>query len=152
MQDKTLENELIKKYQWAGKIRFVTFFLLFIFFLLMKFAGGYSYLNAALAGLIFVEAVLNQPHAFFLKRVNIFRFQFYQMTTDIIAISWILYYMGGIEAPVISIAYYALILWAGVVSGYRAVLFAVITASFFMSSVVILGHFGILPPISYFNN
>ncbi len=151
MIDEQFRRELIKKYQWAGKIRFVSFLLLFLFLLSMKLAGGYTYLNTFLVGLLFVEAILNQPYSFFLEKVNLYRFQFYQMTTDIIAISWILYYMGGIEAPVISIAYYALILWAGVVSGYQAVFFAVITASFFMSSVVILGHFGILPSISYFN-
>ena len=149
--DETLRKELIKKYQWAGRIRFVSFLLLFVFLLLMKFAGGYSYLNSALAGLIFVEAILNQPYNFFLKRVNLYRFQFYQMIADIIAISWVLYYMGGIEAPVISIAYYTVILWAGVVSGPAAVFFAVGASCFFFSLAVLLGHFGILPPVTYLN-
>jgi signal transduction histidine kinase len=149
--DEAYRKELAEKYQWAGKIRFVSFLLLFIFLLLMKFGGGYSYLNITLVALIFVEAVFNQPYNFFLKRVNLFRFQFYQMTTDIIAISWVLYYLGGIEAPVVSIAYYTVILWAGVVSGPKAVFFAVSTSCFFFLGVVLFEHFGILPPVTYLN-
>ena len=148
MEDKR-RQELIKKYQWAGKIRFVSFLLLFLFLLLMKLAGGYSYLNIFLISLIFAEAVLNQPYKFYLDKVDVYRFQFYQMITDIIAISWVAYYMGGIEAPVISIAYYAVILWAGVVSGQRAVFFAVISSCVLFSSAVLLGHFGIFPSVSY---
>lgn len=151
MADESSHRELIKKYQWAGKIRFVSFLLLFLFLLLMKLNGGYFYLNFTFIGLIFVEAILNQPYSFFLKKVDIYRFQFYQMITDIIAISWVLYYMGGIEAPVVSIAYYAVILWAGVVSGSQAVFFAVSASCLFFSSIVIFEHFGILPYISYFN-
>jgi len=149
--DDNLRRELIKKYQWASKIRSVSFLLLFIFLLLMKLSGGYSYLNFAFAALIFVEVIVNQPYSFFLKEVDIYRFQFYQMTTDIIVISWILYYMGGIEAHIISMGYYAVILWAGVVSDYRAVFFAVSASCFSFLSIVILEHFGILLPISYFN-
>ena len=149
MMGEHLHQELIRKYQWAGKIRFASFLLLFLFLLLMKLSGGYTYLNPALASLIFVEAVLNQPYNFFLKRANIPRLQFYQMLTDIIAISWVLYYMGGIEAPVVSIAYYVIILWAGVVASTQAVFFAVIASSFFLSSIVLLEHYGFLPHASY---
>jgi signal transduction histidine kinase len=143
--------ELVKKYQWAGRIRFISFLLLFFFLLLMKASGGYAYLNFTFACLIFVEAILNQPYAFVLKRVNVYRFQFYQMVTDIIAISWVCYFMGGIEAPVVSIAYYAVILWAGVVSGPAAVFFSVGASAFFFSLIVLLAHFGILPHVAYFN-
>ena len=149
MMGEHLHQELIRKYQWAGKIRFASFLLLFLFLLLMKLSGGYAYLNPALASLIFFEAILNQPYNFFLKRVNIPRLQFYQMLTDIIAISWVLYYMGGIEAPVVSIAYSVIILWAGVVASTQAVFFAVITSSFFLSSIVLLEHYGFLPHASY---
>lgn len=142
-------EELIRKYRLAGKIRFISFSLLFFFLLLMKAVGGYSYLNVAAISLIFAEAILNQPYNFFLKRVNIYRFQYYQMITDIIVISWTLYYMGGMEVPIISMAYYAVILWAGVVSTTQAVFFAVTASALFFSSTVILNHFGILPFISY---
>ncbi|MBU2102289.1 MAG: hypothetical protein KKF80_02750 [Candidatus Omnitrophica bacterium] len=151
MADDKLRSELIKKYQWAGKIRFISFSLLFIFLILMKLCGGYSYFTFTFVSLIFVEAVLNQPYAFFIKKVNIYRFQFYQMIVDIIVISWMLYLMGGLEAPIVSIVYCAVILWAGVVSGEAAVLFAVFSSSIFFSSVIILEHFGALPAISYFN-
>ena len=147
--DEDFRRELVKKYQWAGRIRFLTFFLLFLFILLMKASSGYAYLNFAFSALIFVETVLNQPYNFFIKRVNLYRLQFYQMITDIIVISWVLYYMGGIEAPVVSIAYYAVILWAGVVSGPAAVFFAVSASSLFLSLVVIFEHFGLLPSVSY---
>lgn len=151
MADDKLHSELIKKYQWAGKIRFISFFLLFIFLILMKLCGGYSYLTFTFVALIFVEAILNQPYTFLIKKVNIYRFQFYQMIADIIVISWVLYLMGGLEAPLVSIVYYAVILWAGVVSGDAAVLFAVFSSSIFFSLVIILEHFGALPAISYFN-
>ncbi len=149
--DEALTKDLIRKYKWAGKIRFVSFALLFVFLSLMKMIGGYSYLNIAFISLIFVEAVLNQPYNFFLRRINIYRFQFYQMLTDIIVISWVLYFMGGLEAPVVSIAYYAVILWAGVVSGTPAVCFAVGTSCIFFSSIVILEYLGLLPAISHFD-
>lgn len=149
MVDDQLRIELIQKYRWAGRIRFISSSLLFAFLLLMKFVGGYSYINPALSALIFVEAVLNQPYNFFLKRVNLHRFKYYQMLTDIIAISWVLYYIGGIEAPVVIMAYCAVILWAGVVSGTVAVFFAVIASCFFLSLVVLLEHFGILSDISF---
>lgn len=114
----------------------------------MKLSGGYSYLNIALTSLIFVEAIFNQPYKFLLKKVNIFRFQFYQMITDIIAITWVLYYMGGIQAPVVSIAYYVVILWAGVVSGPAAVFFAVISSCLMLTLVVLLEYFGVLPHVA----
>jgi signal transduction histidine kinase len=117
----------------------------------MKVVGGYSYLNAALVSLIFVEAVLNQPYNFFLKRVNLYRFQFYQMFVDIVSISWVIYYMGGIEAPIVNIGYYVVILWAGVVSDISAVFFAVVVSVIMYTAVIILGHFGIFPHISHFS-
>jgi len=147
--DENFRRELVRKYQWAGKIRFVSFLLLFLFLLSMKLAGGYDYLNTFLIGLLFVEAILNQPYSFFLKKVNLYRFQFYQMIADIIIISWVVYYMGGIDAQVVSIAYFAVILWAGVVSGPAAVFFAVSASSLLLSFVVIFEHFGLLPPVSY---
>lgn len=149
MLDKQLHEELIKKYRWAGKIRFLCFLLLFLFLLLMKASGGYSYLNMYLCTLIIVESLFNQPYRFILNRVNLYHLQFYQMVIDIIVISWVLYYLGGIQAPVVSIAYYIIILWAGVVSGSSAVFFAV-SASCILFSLVAAGeHFGILLRVVY---
>ncbi len=149
--EESTRQDLIKKYQLAGKIRFLSFTILFLFLLLMKVVGGYSYLNFAVISLIFVEAVLNRPYFFLLKRVDLYRFQFYQMVTDIISISWVLYYMGGIEAPLINLAYYVVILWAGVVSDTLAVFFAVVVSAILFTAVVVLGHFGVLPHITYFD-
>ncbi|MFH1875422.1 MAG: ATP-binding protein [Candidatus Omnitrophota bacterium] len=140
MIDNQLQAELIQKYRLAGRIRFISSSLLFAFLLLMKFMGGYSYINPALSALIFVEAALNQPYNFFIKRVNLHRFKYYQMLTDIIAISWVLYYIGGIEASVVIMAYCAVILWAGVVSSTAAVFFAAIASCFFLSLVVLLKY------------
>ncbi|MFH1837682.1 MAG: ATP-binding protein [Candidatus Omnitrophota bacterium] len=151
MLNNNSKEELLKKYRLAGKIRFISFSLLLFFLLLMRSIGGYSYLNIAFIILIFVESVLNQPYQFLIRRVNISRFQYYQMTMDIIAISWILYYMGGIKAPVVSIAYYAVILWAGVASSTQAVFFAAGTSALFFSSIVLLEHFGFLPSVSFYD-
>jgi len=117
----------------------------------MKWVGGYEYLNTVLMSLILIEALLNQPYDFIVRRVNIYRLQYYQMTVDIIAISWFLYYMGGIDAPVVGIAYYAVILWAGVTSTTHAVFFAVIASAISFSLIVILSHNGILPQVSFYN-
>ncbi|MCX5694807.1 MAG: hypothetical protein NT014_06810 [Candidatus Omnitrophica bacterium] len=132
-------KELLEKYRLAGKIRFLSFLLLFLFLLLMKSFGGYAYLNPAFIALMLIEAIVNQPYLFLVNRVNMRRFQYYQMITDIIAISWILYYMGGLEAPIVSIAYYVVILWAGVASTTQAVFFAVITSSLLLLPWSILG-------------
>ena len=149
MFDKQLHDELIKKYRWAGRIRLISFSLLFVFLLIMKFVGGFTYLNFSLCVVIFAEAVLNQPYGFLLGRVNLLRFQYFQMLADIIVISWVLYYMGGLEAPVVSLAYYAVILWAGVVAGFWAALFGVMTCAFFLTSIVLLEQFGVLPRVSF---
>lgn len=148
---KTFDDGLIKKYQWAGKIRFISFTILFLFLLLLKTAGGYAYLNPVIISLVFIEAALNQPYPFLVRRVNLYRLQFYQMVTDIIAITWFLYYMGGIEAPLINLGYYVVILWAGVVSDMAAVFFAVVGSSILFACVVAGSHFGILPAVSYFD-
>ncbi len=149
--DLNRKQELVKKYQWAGKIRFICFSILFLFLLAMKAVGGYSYLNSAILSLIFVEALINRPYSFLMNRVNLYRFQFYQMITDIIAISWVIYYLGGIEAPVVNLAYYVVILWAGVVSDDLAVFFAVLSSAVLFACVVALPYFGILPRISFFD-
>jgi len=143
-------EELIRKYRLAGSIRFICFFLLLLFLILMKNIGGYSYVNTIFIALICVEAVFNQPYAFLLKSVNIYRFQYYQMITDIIAISWIIHYMGGLEAPIVVIAYYAVILWAGVVSTTAAVFFAVLVSAICFSAIVLLEHFALIPFVSFF--
>lgn len=148
--DTLSRDDLIRKYKLAGKIRFICFCMLLSFLLIMKEIGGYSYINIALVSLIVVEAILNQPYGFIVRRVNVARFQYYQMLIDIISISWILYYMGGIEAPLVSMAYYAVILWAGVVSTTAAVFFAVIVSSISYASVVVLARFGLLPAITFF--
>lgn len=145
------QKELIKKYWFAGKIRLVSFSLLLFFLLLMKSIGGYSYVNASFIALICVEAIVNQPYAFLIRRANIFRFQYYQMATDIIAISWILYYMGGIEAPLVNMAYYAVILWAGVVSSVMAVFFAVVLSALLYSTIIVFEHTGLLPYITHYH-
>ena len=146
-----IKEDLMKKYRLAGKIRLISFTLLLFFLLLMKWLGGYVYLNTILLSLILVEAILNQPYKVIVERVNIHRLQYYQMTVDIIAISWLLYYVGGIEAPVVSIAYYAIILWAGVASTVHAVFFAVIASTLSFSAIVILEHSGMIPPITLYN-
>lgn len=151
MIDNDTREGLIGKYRLAGKIRLISASLLLFFLLLMKWIGGYAYLNIYFVSLIFVEAVLNQPYSFIIRRVNIHRFQYYQMAIDIISISWVLYYMGGIEAPVIGIAYYAVILWAGVTSSPGAVFFAVSSAALFLSSVVLLEYNGMLLPVPIYN-
>jgi len=144
-------QELIRKYRLAGKIRFISFSLLLLFLLFMKSAGGYAYLNTMFMAVVFIEAVLNQPYTIVLNRVNIHRLQYYQMMTDIIVISCVLHYMGGIEAPIVSMAYYAVILWAGVASTTQAVFFATIASALLFSSIVILGHFGLIPFISHYD-
>ncbi len=145
-----IQKELINKYKLAGKIRFISFTILLFFLWLMKLVGGYAYLNGLFITLIFVEALLNQPYDFILKKVNIERFQYYQMMIDVIAISWIMHYMGGLEAPLISIAFYAVILWAGVVSSVKAVTFAVVASSVLFSLIVIGEHTGVLPFVSFY--
>ena len=152
MDDGVVRENLMEKYKVAGKIRLISFFLLLFFLSLMKWIGGYEYINVALIALILVEAILNQPYHFIVRRVDIYRLQYYQMTVDIMAISWFLYYMGGIEAPVVGIAYYAVILWAGVISTAHAVFFAVIASALSFSAIVILEHNGILPQISFYND
>ena len=143
--------ELLRKYRFAGKIRLISFSLFFFFLLLIKYTGGYSYINATFFAVIFFEIILNQPYNFIIQRVNIYRFQYYQMAADIIAVSWMVYYMGGIEAPVVTLAYYAVILWAGVVSSAGAVFFAVGLTMLLFSLVVILEYFGILPFVGYYH-
>jgi len=149
---KTNKQELIGKYKLAGKIRLISFFLLFSYLLIMEAFSSYYYFTPLLLLLFFVEMVINQPYKFILERVNILRFQYYQMATDIIAISWVLYYMGGTEAVVVSIAYYAVILWAGVVSTQRAVFFAVIMSAFLFSTIMIFEQLGFLPSISFYES
>ena len=144
--------ELLRKYRFAGKIRLISFSLLFFYHLLIKYAGGYSYINAAFFAVIFFEIILNQPYNFITQRVNIYRFQYFQMAADIIVISWMVYYMGGIEAPVVTLAYYAVILWAGVVSSTPAVFFAVGLTVLLFSSVVILEYYGILPFTGHYHD
>jgi len=151
MLDDTSKVELLTKYRFAGKVRLISFSLLFLYLLLIKYAGGYSYINAAFFSVIFFEIILNQPYNFFTQRANIYRFQYYQMAADIIAISWMVYYMGGIEAPVLTLAYYAVILWAGVVSSAQAVFFAVGLSALLFSLVVILEYFGFLPFTGYYH-
>ncbi|MFH1996576.1 MAG: ATP-binding protein [Candidatus Omnitrophota bacterium] len=146
------KEELLKKYRWAGKIRFLSASLLLLFLLLMKFFGGYSYINYALIGLFVIEAVANQPRRFITDRVNLERLQYYHMTLDIIAISWVVYYMGGLEAPVVNIAYYAIILWAGVVSTFPAVFFAALMSSCFFTLAVLLEYLGLFPAVSYYGH
>jgi len=151
IRENLLTQELIDKYRFAGKMRLISSFLLLCFLLFMKFLGAYSYLNIAFVSLILVEAFINQPYRFILGCVDIHRFQFYQMAIDIIAISWILYYMGGINAPLVSIAYYVVILWAGVVSSVHAVFFAVIMSVILFSLVVLFEYAGVLPFVSLDN-
>jgi len=144
--------ELLRKYRFAGKIRLISFSLLFFYLLLIKYAGGYSYINAAFFAVIFFETILNQPYNFIIQRVNIYRFQYFQMAADIIAISWMVYYMGGIEAPVVTLAYYAVILWAGVVSSTPAVFFAVGLTVLLFSLVVSLEYFEFLPFTGHYHD
>jgi len=150
--DKNTDNELIGKYQWAGRIRLISFLLLLLVSWIIKFSSGDSLLHISFSLIVFAGAVLNQPYGFILRRVNLYRLQFYQMITDIVVISGILYYMGGVQAPIISIAYYAVILWAGVVSGTAQVFFAVVMSAISFSTVVLLEYYGVLPSVSYLNN
>ena len=150
MLDDISKVELLTKCRFAGKIRLISFSLLFFYLLLIKYAGGRAYINTAFFAVIFFEVILNQPYNFITQRVNIYRFQYYQMTADIIAISWMVYYMGGLEAQVVTLAYYAVILWAGAVSGTAAVLFAVGLSALLFSLVASLEFFGFLPFTRYY--
>jgi hypothetical protein len=70
----TETKELLIKYRLAGKIRFISLLLLFLFLLLIKAVSGYSYLNAAYIALVLIETIANQTYAFIISRVNIYSF------------------------------------------------------------------------------
>jgi len=50
---------------------------------------------------------------------------------------------------VVTIAYYAVILWAGVVSGPQAVFFAVVASGLCFSAIVVSEYAGLLSPVSF---
>jgi len=58
--------------------------------------------------------------------------------------------MGGIQAPLVSLAYYGVILWAGFVSTTGAVFFATCASVFLFSLMALLEHFGFLLFPSYY--
>lgn len=143
-------EELLKKYRLAGRIRLISFSLLLAFLLAMKCMGGYPCVDASLLLVVFFEAVLNQPYRGIVRRVDLRRFQYFQMAADIVAISWMMHCMGGSEASVMTFGYYAVILWAGAVSTVPAVFFAAGFSAACFSAVVLLEYAGIVPPVSYY--
>jgi len=143
--------EMIEKFKWMRRFRFLGTALLFIIYFIVKKINVFHFPLVHFTVLCFVEAFVNQPYPFIIKKVKRLDYLAYaNIVLDLILISGIIHFLGGIEFVFFSVVYPLIIIYAGIMISRDACYHTAFMASVAFSVIVALEYFGYIPHVSLF--
>jgi len=140
--------ELMDKLKWMRIVRFLaSIFVLAIYLTIYRFRI-FIFPVIPFVSLCLAEGVLNQPYPFVINRVrDLDSLAFFHLFMDIILISGIIHYVGGIEISFFNAIYPLVIISAAIVLSRKATFQFATIASIFFAGLVCLEYFNLIPHI-----
>jgi PAS domain S-box-containing protein len=142
------KDELLGKLRWLRWMRFLGVSLLFGAYAVLREMSILVFPLAPFFILCFAEAVLNQPYPFFVKFVkDVNKVIYATLVMDVLLISGIVHYLGGIEFSFFSATYPMIIILASMLLGEDASFkIATISATAYMT-VIAFEYMGVISHI-----
>ncbi len=143
--------DMMEKFKWMRRFRFFGAAFVFIVYFIVKKINVFHFPLIPFSMLCFSEGILNQPYPFIVKRIKRLDILAYvHMIFDLILISGIIHFLGGIEFSFFSVVYPLIIIYAGIVLSREACYHAAFFSSIAFASIVSLEYFRIIPHIPLF--
>jgi len=140
--------EFIEKLKWMRIVRFIaSLFVLAVYCTIYKL-NIFRFPLFPFISLCIVEGVFNQPYSFLIKKVkNLYDLAFFHLFMDLLLISGIIHYLGGIEISFFNAIYPLVIISAAIVLSRRATFQITTLASTVFAALVGLEYFNLVPHI-----
>lgn len=143
--------EMVEKLKWLILFRFFGATFIFSVYFIVQQINVFKFPLIPFSLLCFAEGILNQPYPFIAKRIKRLDILAYvNMVFDIILITAIIHFLGGIEFSFFSVIYPLVIIYVGIVLSkeacYRAAFFSSVSFAF----IVLFEYFRIIPQIPIF--
>lgn len=140
--------ELMDKLKWMRIVRFLaSVFVLAIYLTIYRFRI-FIFPVIPFVSFCLAEGVLNQPYPFMVNRVrDLYELAFFHLFMDIVLISAIIHYVGGIEISFFNAIYPLVIISAAIVLSRKATFQFATIASIFLAGLVSFEYFGLIPHI-----
>jgi PAS domain S-box-containing protein len=140
--------EFIEKLKWMRVVRFLSALIALTIYFTMYKLGIFPFPFVPFVVLCFAEGVLNQPYPFIIKRVkDLYNLAFVHLFADLILISFMIHYIGGIEISFLNAIYPLVIISAAIVLSRKATFQITTLASMFFAALVGLEYFSLVPHI-----
>lgn len=138
--------ELLEKFTWMRRVRVLAALFVFIIYFFVKKLSVFSFPFIPFTFCCFVEGAVNQPYPFITSRLKALNFLTYiHLVLDIVLISAIIHYLGGIEFAFFSIAYPLIIVLAGIMLSRNACYTVAFISSIAYSAIIALEYFKFIP-------
>ncbi|MBU1076920.1 MAG: HD domain-containing protein [Spirochaetes bacterium] len=144
-----MEDDLIWANDTSYMIRFISAIAIPVAILLLKliFKLSFSVLPIFIIGL--ADAIFNQPYSFIRKRVKALdKLIYYNTTIDVIFITLIIHFAGGIEMPMLAMMYLLPIVFAGTNLSLSSSLYIATISSLFYCGIIGLEYFKVISHVS----
>jgi|GEM_PF-1001863 len=142
----TQRYQMLERFRWMFRVRMLAAGFVFIVYFFVRKINIFGFPFIPFASCCFLEAFVNQPYAFLTKRVKALGALTYtHLIIDIVLISLIIHYLGGIEFAFFSVAYPLIIIIAGIMLSRKACYFVAFVSSIAYSAIVALEFYNLIP-------
>lgn len=143
--------QMLEKFQWMLVVRMLAAVFVFIIYFFVKKMNVFSFPFLPFTVCCGLEAFVNQPYPFIIRRVRSLNLLAYiYLIADLVLISAIIHFLGGIEFAFFSVAYPIIIVLAGIMLSRVACYAVAFLSSIVYGTMVAVEYFGFLPHIPLF--
>jgi len=143
--------QMLERFRWMIATRLTASVFVFIIYFFVKKFSVFNFPFVPFAACCFLEAFVNQPYSFITKRVKALDYLTYlHLVFDLILISLIIHFLGGIEFAFFSVAYPIIIVLAAIMLSRTACYTVAFLSSVAYASIVSLEFYKILPHVPLF--
>jgi PAS domain S-box-containing protein len=138
--------QMVERFRWMFRVRLLAAAFVFIVYFFVRKLNVFTFPFIPFSICCMLEAFANQPYPFIIKRVkNLGALTYVHLVADIILLSVIIHYLGGIEFAFFSVAYPLIIVLAGIMLSGKACYTVAFFSSIAYSVIVGLEYYGLIP-------
>ena len=140
--------ELMERLSWMRIVRFFASVIVLAIYLTIYGMKVFIFPVVPFVLCCFAEAILNQPYPFIVNKAkDLYKLAFFHLFMDLVLISGMIHYVGGIEISFFNAIYPLVIISAAIVLSRKATFQIATLASFFFAGMVGFEYFNFIPHI-----
>ena len=152
ISDQQHRQTMIQKLNWMLKVRIVTVLALLLLFLMFKLTRLLSFPFLEFLIICLIDVILNQPYHFIVRRIKHLKILgIFHLAIDSIMVTFIIHFIGGIEACYYNIVYALPIFYAGYVLSTKTSYVIAFISSVTYAGMITLEYFSIIPHFPVLN-